>query len=135
VHALKIFSLLSGHPLAMAAGIAALDVYKEQKLFEKSDALAPYWQEAIHSLKGLPHVVDIRNMGLMGAVQLEPVPGHPTKRAADIFDRLWNKGIATRFVGTNIAFAPPLVSEKTDLDTIVNTMADAIVESAKCMSK
>ena len=71
----------SGHPAACAASIATLEVYKEEGLLTRAAELAPYWQEAVHSLKGLPHVIDIRNIGLIGAIEFEPVPGEPGKRA------------------------------------------------------
>lgn len=123
----------SGHPLAMAAGLAALEVYQEQKLFEKANVLGKYWEDALHSLKGLPHVVDIRNCGLMGAVEFAPVPGHPTKRAVDIFDRCFAKGLMVRNTGSIIAFSPPLICEKEHIDILANIFADAIVESSKQM--
>ena len=117
----------------MAAGIATLEVYKEQKLFENADNLAPYWEAGLHSLKGLPHVIDIRNVGLMGAVEVTPVPGLVTKRATDIFDRCFNKGLLVRNTGSIIAFSPPLICDKQQLDFIINTFADAVVESSKLM--
>lgn len=84
----------SGHPLAMAAGIAALEVFEEQKIFENVKRLAPYLEEILHSrLKGLPHVVDIRNCGFMAAVEVDPIPSLPTKRALDVFDRCFEKGV------------------------------------------
>jgi len=70
----------SGHPLAMAAGIATMEVFEEQRIFERANDIAPYFQEALHSLKGLPNVTDIRNYGLMGAVDIASAPGHPSKR-------------------------------------------------------
>jgi beta-alanine--pyruvate transaminase len=115
----------------MAAGIATLDVYSEQKLFEKADALAPYWEQALHSLKGLPHIVDIRNIGLMGAVEFTPIPGYPTKRATDIFERCFTKGLMVRNTGSTVAFSPPLICDKSHIDFIINTFSDAIVESSK----
>lgn len=115
----------------MAAGIAALDVLKEQKLFENAAALAPYWQEKVHTLRGLPHVVDIRNVGLMGAVEVAGASGPvPSARAQDIFDRCFDKGLLLRYTGNTIPMSPPLVSEKKHLDQIVDTLRDAINESA-----
>jgi len=123
----------SGHPLAMAAGLATLEVYEEQKLFANANNLAPYFQEAIHSLKGLPNVVDIRNLGLMGAVELSPVPGEPFKRVIDVFERAFDKGVFVRGSGVNIAISPPLIVNKIQIDQIFNTLGEAIVESAKYM--
>ncbi len=124
----------SGHPLAMAAGIANLEVIKEQQLFEKAAALSPYFQEALHSLKGLPHVIDIRNIGLMGAVELEPSSDVANRRSFDIFDRCFEKGVFLRAsAGTMIALSPPLLSEKKHIDQIVDVLGQAIKESAeKC---
>lgn len=117
----------------MAAGIATLEVFKEQQLFERADALAPYWQEALHSLKGLPHVTDIRNVGLMGAVELAPPSGNPNRRALDIFNRCYEKGVFLRATGSLIAMSPTLISEKKHVDQIVDVLGQAIKESAdKC---
>jgi beta-alanine--pyruvate transaminase len=116
--------------MAMAAGIATLEVYKDQKLFENAAAIAPHFEEAIHSLKGLPNVVDIRNIGLMGAVEMSAIPGYPTKRAMDVFDRMWKKGVVVRSAGPTIAFSPPLICEKSHIDEIFGKFADAIVESS-----
>ncbi len=115
----------------MAAGIAALDVYQEQKLFERSDELAPYFEQAIHSVKGLPHVVDVRNVGTMGAIEFAYVPGKPFKRIMDLFDRCWEKGVLVRASAGALAFSPPLIMDKTHIDRIFNTVAEAIVESSK----
>ncbi len=120
----------SGHPLAMAAGLATLDVYKEQRLFERSNELSPYFEEAIHSIKGLPNVIDIRNCGTMGAIELSQVPGAPLKRNMDIFDRCWKKGVLIRASGS-LAFSPPLIMEKKDIDRIFNVVGEAIIESSK----
>lgn len=120
-----------GHPLAMAAGIATLEVYREQQLFERADELSQYWEDGLHSLKGLPKVVDIRNVGLMGAVEFAPVPGALTKRASDIFDRCFEKGLMVRNTGSTIAFSPPLTIEKGHIDTIINTFSEAVIESSK----
>lgn len=117
----------------MAAGIATMDVYEEQGLFERSKEIAPYFEEAIHSLKGLPHVIDIRNYGTMGAIELDVVPGAPFKRIMDIFDRAWDKGALLRPGAGSLAFSPPLIMEKKHVDRLFNTVADAIKESAQHM--
>jgi beta-alanine--pyruvate transaminase len=124
----------SGHPLAMAAGIATLEIYKEQDLFQRADDLAPYFEDALHSLKGLPHVIDIRNCGLMGAVELSPVLNFPTKRAGDIFSRCFEKGVFVRPTGSTIAMSPPLTFKKRDIDRLVGTLAESIVESSLLMT-
>lgn len=121
----------SGHPLAMAAGLATLDVYKEQGLFERAAALEGYWQEALHSLKGHPHVVDIRNCGLMGAVELAPRPGNKVgQRAFQVFTTAFHKGVLVRVTGDTIALSPPLIIDKAQIDQIVTTLSQAINEVA-----
>jgi len=122
----------SGHPLAMAAGIATLEVYEEQKIFENCAKMAPYWEQGLHSLKGLPNVVDIRNFGLLGGVELATIPGqHPSKRSADILERCFSKGLYIRIAGPTMTLSPPLIAEKQHIDRLVNTLGEAIVESAR----
>lgn len=121
----------SAHPLAMAAGMAALEVFEEQKLFENAANLAPYWEELLHSLKDHPHVVDIRNIGLMGAVEFAPVAGAPLRRSMDIFDRAFKKGALVRVSGSTIAMSPPLVSEKKHLELLIDILGRSIKESAE----
>ena len=116
----------SGSPIASAAGIATLETYKEEGLFERAAELAPYWQEALHSLKGLPHVKDIRNMGLIGAVELEPIAGEPAKRAFAAFLDAYEKGILIRTTGDIIAMSPPLIIEKSHIDQLIGTLADVL---------
>ncbi len=117
----------SGHPMACAAAIATLDTYAEENLFDKAIELGDYWQQGIHSLKGLPNVIDIRNYGLVGAVELAPRPGAPGTRAYDVFDRAFREGhLLTRVTGDVIALSPPLIVEKQHIDTIFSTLADMI---------
>lgn len=116
----------SGSPIASAAGIATLETYKEEGLFERAAELASYWQEALHSLKGLPHVKDIRNMGLIGAVELEPTAGEPAKRAFAAFLDAYEKGILIRTTGDIIAMSPPLIIEKSHIDQLIGTLADVL---------
>ena len=116
----------SGNPIASAAGIATLDVYKEDGLFDRAAELEIYWQEALHSLKGLPHVIDIRNMGLIGAVELQGIEGAPTKRAFEAFLRAYEKGILIRTTGDIIAMSPPLIISKAEIDTLIGTLADVL---------
>ena len=112
----------SGNPVACAAGIASLETYKEEGLFENAATLAPYWEDALHSLKGLPHVIDIRNLGLVGAVELEPIPGEPAKRAFNACLAAYERGLLTRVTGDIIALSPPLIAEKPHVDEIVGTL-------------
>lgn len=123
----------SGHPLAMAAGIAALDVFIDEDLFERSALLSKHFEKLLHSLKGFPHVVDIRNYGMMGAVELEPLLDQPTRRAMDIFDRCFDAGVLVRVTGSTVALSPPLVCERRDLEIIIETLGNAIKESANSL--
>ena len=116
----------SGHPLACAAGIATLDTYEEEGLLTRGAELAPYWEQAIHSLKGMPHVIDIRNCGLMGAIELEPRAGQPGKRAYEVFVKAFEAGVLIRVTGDVIAFSPPLIVERAQVDRIVNCVGDML---------
>src|SRR5690606_10442657 len=99
----------SGNPVASAAGLATLETYKEEGLFERGAALAPVWEDALHSLKGEPHVIDIRNIGMVGAIELEPMAGQPTKRAFSAFLHAFENGFLIRTTGDIIAMSPPLI--------------------------
>ena len=118
----------SGHPLACAAGLATLDTFKEEGLFERAAALAPYWEEAMHALRDAPHVIDIRNLGLIGGIELEPRPGAPTQRALEAFRACFDKGVLIRVTGDILAFSPPLIIEKSQIDQIVGTVRGALKE-------
>ena len=116
----------SGNPIASAAGIATLETYREEGLFERAASMAPYWQEALHSLKGTRHVIDIRNEGLIGAIELEPIAGEPTKRAFSAFLKAYEKGILIRTTGDIIAMSPPLIIEKDHIDQLVGTLHEVL---------
>ena len=121
----------SGHPLAAAAGLATLDVYQEEHLFDVADRLGPHWQRAAHALRGLPHVIDIRNYGMIAAIQLEPRPGQPGQRAFEVFDRCFREaGILVRVTGDIIALSPPLIIEARQIDQIFAALADTIRATA-----
>lgn len=113
----------SGHPLACAAALATLEVYKEEKMFDNAARLEKIWAEALHSLKGAPHVIDIRTIGLMGAVELDPGTRNPPQemsRAMEAFDKLFfEHGIAMRFTGNVLAMSPPLIINESQIDEIV----------------
>ncbi len=116
----------SGNPIACAAGIATLDTYRDEGLFERCAELAPYWQEALHSLRGTRHVIDIRNMGLIGAIELEPIAGAPTQRAFNAFLRGFEKGILIRTTGDIIALSPPLIIERAQIDQLIGTLKEVL---------
>lgn len=116
----------SGNPIASAAAIATLDTYRDEGLFERAAELAPYWQEALHSLRGAQHVIDVRNLGLIGAVELEGIPGEPTKRAFSAFLAAYEKGILIRTTGDIIAMSPPLIISKGQIDELIGTLGDVL---------
>lgn len=116
----------SAHPLACAAGLAALDIYTEDGLFEHADSVSEYWADAAHALKDLPHVIDVRNLGLIAGIELEPIAGAPTKRAFDAFLRCYEKGLMVRTTGDIIALSPPLIIEKKHIDEIFGILADVL---------
>jgi len=116
----------SGSPIASAAAIATLETYREEGLFERCAEIAPYWQEALHSLRGTRHVIDIRNLGLIGAVELEPIAGEPTKRAFSAFVKAFEKGILIRTTGDIIALSPPLIIERAQVDHLIGTLKEVL---------
>ncbi|WP_395771516.1 aspartate aminotransferase family protein [Arenimonas sp.] len=121
----------SGHPLACAAALATLDIYAEENLYEKAISLEQYWEDAIHQIKGLPNVIDIRNFGLIGAIELAPREGKPGTRAYDVFTKCFHeKDVLIRVTGDVIALSPPLILEKPHIDLLFSKIADAIRETA-----
>jgi len=116
----------SGHPVACAAAMATLDIYERENLFARAANLAPYWEEAVHSLKGLPSVIDVRNLGLIAGIELEPMPGKHTARAFECFLRAYEAGILVRTTGDIIALSPPLIIEKSQIDQLINTLGDIL---------
>lgn len=116
----------SGHPLAAAAGLATLDLYKSEGLFEHAASLHSYWEEAVHSLKGKRHIIDIRNMGIVAGIELEPRPGAPTKRAMELFHKCFDNGLLVRATGDIIALSPPLILQKAHIDEMVGRIAELV---------
>ncbi|MFY0632207.1 MAG: aspartate aminotransferase family protein [Vannielia sp.] len=116
----------SGHPIAAAAGLATLETYREEGLFERAAELAPYFEDMLHGLKGLPHVIDIRNLGLVGAIELEPIAGTPTKRAFEAFLAAYDAGLLIRTTGDIIALSPPLIIDKAQIDQIGEVLAKVL---------
>ena len=127
-HVIELFHgyTYSGNPIASAAGLATLETYREEGLFERAAEIAPYWEDAVHSLKGLPHVIDIRNLGLIAGVELEPIAGEPTKRAFAAFLDAYENNVMIRTTGDIIAMSPPLIIEKSHIDTLIGTVADVL---------
>ena len=116
----------SGHPLAAAAGLATLDLYENEGLFQKAASNASYWEDALHSLRGWPNVLDVRNLGLVGGIELEPRAGAPGTRAYDIFVDCFNRGALIRVTGDIIALSPPLIIERKQIDDLMGIVGDAI---------
>jgi beta-alanine--pyruvate transaminase len=116
----------SGHPLACAAGLAALEIFEKDDMAGRVNALAPVFEDLLHGLKGLKYVTDIRNFGLAGAVQIEAAPGEPARRPWEISKKCWDAGYYVRYGGDTLQFGPPFIAEKSDLEGLFNAVADAI---------
>ena len=116
----------SGHPLACAAGLATLDVFAQEGLHERVRAIEGYWEDAAHALRGLPHVIDVRCIGLVAGIELESLPGQPGARAFAAFRRAFDAGLLIRVTGDTIALSPPLVLEKSHVDAIFGKLADIL---------
>jgi beta-alanine--pyruvate transaminase len=116
----------SGHPLACAAGIATLDVYRDEGLFARAGELAPYWEQAVHALRGEPHVVDVRNFGLVAGIELTSREGKPGARAFDAFLDCFEHGVLIRTTGDIIALSPPLIVSREQIDEIVEAVRVAL---------
>jgi beta-alanine--pyruvate transaminase len=121
----------SAHPLAVAASLATLEVYEGEGLFGRAAELESYWQDAAHSLKGLPGVIDIRNLGLVAGIELEPRPGAPGERAMAVFHSCFDKGLLTRVTGDIIALSPPLIINTLQIDELFEKLADGIKAAAQ----
>ena len=120
----------SAHPVACAAGLAALELLQAEDGVGRVKALAPHFENAVHSLKGARHVADIRNFGLAAGITIAPVPGEPAKRPYEIAMACWKKGFYVRYGGDTIQLAPPFISEKAEIDRLVNAVSDALGEVA-----
>ena len=116
----------SGHPLAAAAGIATLDLYKEEGLFDRATELGGYWEDAVHSLNGKRHIIDIRNMGIVAGIELEPRPGAVGKRGMELFHKCFDNGLLVRATGDIIALSPPLILEKAHIDEMIGRIGELV---------
>ena len=119
----------SAHPVACAAGIAALDVLQKEDMPARVKALAPHFENAVHSLKGSKHVTDIRNFGLAAGLTIAALPGEPARRPYEIAMTCWKKGFYVRYGGDTIQLAPPFISEKAEIDRMINALGDALAET------
>ena len=120
----------SAHPLACAAALATLDIYRDEGLFERAAELAPYWEEAVHSLGDVSKVVDVRNIGLVAGIELVSRDGSPGARAYDIFTGCYENGVLIRTTADIVALSPPLIVSKPQIDEIVETLAGQIKAAA-----
>ena len=116
----------SGHPLAAAAGLATLDLYKTEGIFERAAAMEPIVADAVHSLRGSPHVIDIRNVGVVGGIELEARPGAPGARGFEVFLKCFEAGVLVRSTADTIALSPPLIVEEEQLGRMVDTIRAVI---------
>lgn len=116
----------SGHPVACAAALGTLDTYADEGLLTRAAELEPYWSDALHSLRGLPHVIDVRNIGLIGAIELEPMPDAPTKRAFPAFLEAFENGVLIRTTGDTIALSPPLIISRAQIDELFGTLSTVL---------
>ncbi|WP_372873799.1 aspartate aminotransferase family protein [Pseudomonas sp.] len=120
----------SGHPVACAAALATLDIYQRDRLFDRAIELEGYWQDALHSLRDLPNVIDIRAIGLVGGVQLAPSNQGAGKRGYQVFEQCFHNDLMVRVTGDTLAMSPPLIVEKTQIDTLVEKLADSIRQAS-----
>jgi beta-alanine--pyruvate transaminase len=116
----------SGHPTACAAGLATLGIYEHEGLLTRAKSLARYWEDAAHSLRGLPHVIDIRNYGLMLGLELESIPGKVGARAYEVFTRCYERGVLIRQTAETLAASPALIIERPQIDQIFYTLAEVL---------
>ena len=120
----------SAHPLACAAALATLETYADEGLLTRGAQMQGYFADALHALKGLPNVIDVRNIGLVGGIELSPLPGEPAKRAFNVFLECWEQGVLVRTTGDIVALSPPLIIEQTHIDRIVDVLGAAIKRCA-----
>ncbi len=118
----------SGHPVACAAALAALDVLENDRLISRVRDMSPVFEEALHSLKGMRYISDIRNYGLAGALQIEPYPGEPARRPFEIAMKCWEKGVYVRYGGDTIQLGLPFIVEREEIDRLINVIGEAIAE-------
>ncbi|MCY4259687.1 MAG: aspartate aminotransferase family protein [Rhodobacteraceae bacterium] len=119
----------SGNPVASAAGLAALETYREDGIFENARKMAPVFEDSVHALADHPHVIDIRNEGMVAAIELEPCPGEPTRRASDVMRKAFERGLMLRTTGDIIALSPPLIATQAHLDELFGILSDILKDA------
>jgi beta-alanine--pyruvate transaminase len=120
----------SAHPAACAAALATLDIYVKEGLLTRAATLSPQWEDAVHSLRGVPNVIDVRNYGLIAGIELEPRAGKPGARAFEVFLKCFERGVMVRQTGDVIALSPPLIIEPKQIAQIIETLTGVIRETA-----
>ena len=120
----------SGHPAASAALIATLGIYEREKLFERARGLEGYWEQSVHMLRQAPNVVDVRNIGLVGGIELAPLDGRPGVRGSDVYRRAFDEGLLVRVTGDTIALSPPLIISEGEIDEAIEKLGNAIAASS-----
>ena len=121
----------SGHPAASAALVATVEIYRREALFDRARELEPAWEESVHMLRQAPNVIDVRNIGLVGGVELQPVEGRPGARGHDVYRRAFESGLLVRVTGDTIALSPPLIISEPQIDELVSKLGDAIADSSR----
>lgn len=119
----------SGNPIASAAALGTLDTYRDENLLTRAAEVAPYWEEKLHSLRDCPNVIDIRNLGLIGAIELKPIDGEPTKRAFNAFLNAYNDGLLIRTTGDIIALSPPLIITHEQIDELFDKLRKVLMNN------
>ena len=119
----------SGNPIASAAALGTLDTYRDENLLTRAAEIAPYWEEKLHSLRDCPNVIDIRNLGLIGAIELKPIDGEPTKRAFNAFLEAYNDGLLIRTTGDIIALSPPLIITHEQIDELFDKLRKVLMNN------
>ncbi|MGM1317509.1 aminotransferase class III-fold pyridoxal phosphate-dependent enzyme, partial [Serratia marcescens] len=116
----------SAHPVSCAVALATLDILQREQMVERVQALAPYFERAVHSLQGAKHVADIRNIGLAAGITLAARPGEPARRPFDAAMRCWESGFYVRYGGDTLQLAPPFISSEAQIDALINAVGDAL---------
>ena len=117
----------SGHPAACAAGLATMDIMEREGLFTRVDHIGPYWQKRLHELQGARHVIDVRNLGLIGGIELAPRDAAPGSRGYEAFVKCFAAGALIRVTGDIIALSPPLTIEETHIDRLIDTIGTVLM--------
>ena len=120
----------SAHPVACAAGLAALDILERENMVDKVKVLSPIFENAVHSLRGTKHVTDIRNYGLAAGLTLASMPGEPARRPYEIAMKMLDKGYYVRYGGDTIQLAPPFITTPQEIDSLVNALGDTLNQIA-----